>query len=244
MEKRGDMEKTQTICIVDDDRDILDLLSAYLQKHGYTTLTAEDAPSLMNILQQTNCDLIVLDVMLPGEDGFAVCRNIRTRWQTPIIFLTALNDTTDRIVGLELGGDDFMSKPFEPRELLARIRSVLRRSAADPGIRDVQPYYFAGWKLEPTTRCLQAPGGVMVHLSGTEYRLLTVFLAHPQTVLSRDKLIELTQGRSAGVYDRSIDVQISRLRTRLRDNGPDEPIIKTVRGDGYLLAVEVSHTQP
>lgn len=236
------MEKVQRICLVDDDSDILNLLSAYLQRHGYATVTAQDATSMTDILQQTPCDLIVLDVMLPGEDGFAVCRNIRARWQTPIIFLTALNDTTDRIVGLELGGDDFMSKPFEPRELLARIRSVLRRSAVEPVGRDMQPLYFAGWKLEPATRCLQAPSGVLVHLSGTEYRLLTVFLAHPQIVLSRDKLIELTQGRSAGVYDRSIDVQVSRLRTRLRDHGDDNPIIKTVRGDGYLLAVEVGYT--
>ena len=239
------MEKAQTICIVDDDSDILDLLSDYLQRHGFTTLTAQDASSLMHILQQTPCDLIVLDVMLPGEDGFAVCRSIRTRWQTPIIFLTALNETTDRIVGLELGGDDFMSKPFEPRELLARIRSVLRRSASEPvGTRDIQPLYFAGWKLDQATRCLQAPSGVLVHLSGTEYRLLKVFLDNPQVVLSRDRLIELTQGRSASVFDRSIDVQVSRLRTRLRDNGHDEPIIKTVRGDGYLLAVEVTHNAP
>lgn len=235
------MNKSQSICVVDDDREILELLSGYLRRHGFTVHTAQDSESLMRLLQEQPCDLLVLDVMLPGDDGYALCRAVRARWQIPIIFLTALSSTTDRIVGLELGADDYMTKPFEPRELLARIRSVLRRSGAiRPPERDSGILRFADWRLDKAARCLTAPDGTAVHLSGVEYRLLMVFLTHPQTVLNRDTLMELTQGRTAHAFDRSIDVQVSRLRTRLRDNGAAPRLIKTVRGDGYLLAVEVT----
>ena len=159
----------------------------------------------------------------------------------PVIFLTALGDITDRIVGLELGADDYLSKPFEPRELLARIRTVLRRT--EGGARrdqpETTPLQFAGWLLDRSARHLVAPDGVVVSLSGTEYRLLEIFLQNPQRILSRDELLERTQGRNAVPYDRSIDVQISRLRTRLRDNGREPQLIKTVRGDGYVLATDV-----
>ena len=241
------MAERQTICIVDDDADIRQLLSDYLQRHGYAAVTAGDAEAFFQTLRETSCDLVVLDIMLPGEDGIAICRRLRAQSAVPVIFLTALGDTTDRIVGLELGADDYLGKPFEPRELLARIRTVLRRTghafpgaAAAPASEDHGPLHFAGWLLDRTARHLVAPDGVVVHLSGAEYRLLEVFLQHPKIVLTRDQLLDHTQGRNAGAFDRSIDVQVSRLRTRLRDNGREAQIIKTVRGDGYVLAAEVS----
>jgi two-component system OmpR family response regulator len=235
------MERQQTICLVDDDQDILELLSAYLERHGFAVSRAEDGAALMRILRQSPPDLIVLDIMLPGEDGFSICRNVRALGQVPIIFLSALHESTDRIVGLELGADDYMSKPFEPRELLARIRSVLRRKNAEPSaVRGNSNLYFAGWRLDRRARCLESPHGVMVNLSGAEYRLLMAFLTNPQTVLNRDALLELTQGRSANVFDRSIDVQVSRLRMRLRDaNDSEARFIKTVRGDGYFWTADV-----
>ncbi len=240
------MAERQTICIVDDDADIRQLLSDYLQRHGYAAVTAGNAETFFKALRETPCDLVVLDIMLPGEDGIAICRRLRAQSSIPVIFLTALGDTTDRIVGLELGADDYLGKPFEPRELLARIRTVLRRTghvfpdSAASAPEDHGPLHFAGWLLDRTARHLIAPDGVVVHLSGAEYRLLEVFLRHPKTVLTRDQLLEHTQGRNAGAFDRSIDVQVSRLRTRLRDNGREAHIIKTVRGDGYVLAAEVN----
>lgn len=181
--------------------------------------------------------------MLPGADGFEIFRRLRGMSQLPVIFLTALGETTDRIVGLELGADDYLTKPFEPRELLARIRTVLRRAktAADTPERAASggPVRFAGWTLDRTARLLIAPDGLVIHLSGAEFRLLQIFLEHPRRVLSRDDLLERTQGRSATAFDRSIDVQISRLRIRLRDNGRQARIIKTVRGGGYVLAADV-----
>ena len=235
------MERKQTIYLVDDDQEILELLSEYLERQGFAVSCAENGAALMQMLRQSVPDCIVLDIMLPGEGGLAVCRNIRAEWQVPIIFLSALNESTDRIVGLELGADDYISKPFEPRELLARIRSVLRRNHADSGANQEKgSLYFAGWRLDRAARCLESPGGVMVNLSGAEYRLLMTFLASPQRILSRDTLLELTQGRSAGAFDRSIDVQVSRLRMRLRDeDSPVTQFIKTVRGDGYIWTVAV-----
>ena len=235
------MERQQTICLVDDDQEILELLSEYLERHGFAVNRAENGVALMQILRQSPPDLIVLDIMLPGEDGFSICRNVRAQWQIPIIFLSALTESTDRIVGLELGADDYISKPFEPRELLARIRSVLRRKSAEPdAARESSSIYFAGWRLNRATRCLESPDKVMVNLSGAEYRLLMVFLTNPQTVLSRDALLELSQGRSANAFDRSIDVQVSRLRMRLRaENNKETQFIKTVRGDGYFWTADV-----
>ena len=208
------MNTIHTICIVDDDEEIRSLLSDYLRRNGFSTCTAGNATEFLEIQRRVPCSLIVMDIMLPGMNGLELFRNLRAESTVPVIFLTALGDITDRIVGLELGADDYLSKPFEPRELLARIRTVLRRH-------------------------LVAPDGVVVSLSGTEYRLLEIFLQNPQRVLSRDELLERTQGRNAVPYDRSIDVQISRLRTRLRDNGREPQLIKTVRGDGYVLATDV-----
>lgn len=237
------MTQTQTICIVDDDAEIRELLSDYLRRHGFAVKTAADAAAFFGLLAGAPCDLAVLDIMLPGADGFEIFRRLRGMSQLPVIFLTALGETTDRIVGLELGADDYLTKPFEPRELLARIRTVLRRAktVADTPERAASggPVRFAGWTLDRTARLLIAPDGLVIHLSGAEFRLLQIFLEHPRRVLSRDDLLERTQGRSATAFDRSIDVQISRLRIRLRDNGRQARIIKTVRGGGYVLAADV-----
>lgn len=214
------MNTIHTICIVDDDEEIRSLLSDYLRRNGFSTCTAGNAAEFLEVQRRVPCSLIVMDIMLPGMNGLELFRTLRAESTVPVIFLTALGDITDRIVGLELGADDYLSKPFEPRELLARIRTVLRRT-------------------EGGARHLVAPDGVVVSLSGTEYRLLEIFLQNPQRVLSRDELLERTQGRNAVPYDRSIDVQISRLRTRLRDNGREPQLIKTVRGDGYVLATDV-----
>lgn len=204
------MNTIHTICIVDDDEEIRSLLSDYLRRNGFSTCTAGNAAEFLEMQRRVPCSLIVMDIMLPGMNGLELFRTLRAESTVPVIFLTALGDITDRIVGLELGADDYLSKPFEPRELLAR-----------------------------SARHLVAPDGVVVSLSGTEYRLLEIFLQNPQRVLSRDELLERTQGRNAVPYDRSIDVQISRLRTRLRDNGREPQLIKTVRGDGYVLATDV-----
>ncbi len=185
-------------------------------------------------------DLVILDLMLPGDDGLVLCRNLRARSQIPIIMLTARGDDTDRIVGLEMGADDYLPKPFNPRELLARIKSILRRARSAPNEGEARRFHFAGWTLDADARQLVAPDGVLVPLGASDYRLLRVFLDHPQRVLNRDQLLDLTQGREAAPFDRSIDVQVSRLRRRLRDDPRESVIIKTVRNEGYLLAAHVS----
>jgi two-component system OmpR family response regulator len=180
--------------------------------------------------------------MLPGEDGLQLCRDLRARSNLPVIMLTARGEETDRIVGLEMGADDYLAKPFNPRELLARIKSVLRRARSLPENLEpdaVSSFAFAGWTLDVATRNLTAPDGVVVPLSGTEFKLLRAFLAHPNRVLSRDQLIDFMISRDAGPFDRAIDVQVSRLRQRLRDDAREPRIIKTVRGEGYVLAAQV-----
>lgn len=230
------------ILIVDDDRDIRDLLSEYLQKQGYRASVAADGRAMRAVLSRTEPALIVLDLMLPGEDGLALCREVRAQSDVPIIMLTARGEEVDRIVGLEMGADDYLSKPFSPRELVARIKSILRRTRALPS--NLKPdqakmLHFAGWTLDVTTRNLVSPAGVTIALSGTDYKLLRIFLDHPNRVLTRDQLIDMTQSRDAGPFDRSIDLQVSRLRRRLNDNPKEPSIIKTARGEGYVLAAEV-----
>jgi two-component system, OmpR family, response regulator len=230
------------ILIVDDDAETRSLLREYLQKQGYRVTAAADGKALRRALDTARPDLIVLDLMLPGEDGLELCRDLRVRSNLPIIMLTARGEDTDRIVGLEMGADDYLAKPANPRELLARIKSVLRRARALPENLEpeaVKSFRFAGWTLDIDTRDLTAPDGVVVPLSGTEFKLLRVFLAHPNRVLSRDQLIELMISRDAGPFDRAIDVQVSRLRQRLRDDAREPRIIKTVRGEGYVLAAPV-----
>ena len=236
------MDLPDHILIVDDDAEIRGLLGEYLQKNGYRTSVAADGKAMWTALARGKVDLIVLDLMLPGDDGLTLCRKLRGESDTPVIMLTARGDETDRIVGLEMGADDYLAKPFSARELLARIKSVLRRARSLPrNLRDddARAIAFAGWRLDPIARHLVSPQGVVTSLSGAEYQLLRIFLGHPNHVLTRDQLMVLLKGREAEPFDRSIDLQVSRLRHRLGDDPADPQIIKTVRGEGYVLAVPV-----
>jgi len=236
------MTKQDHILIVDDDAEIRGLIREYLQKHGYRVAVAANGRELRGAVQTARPDLIVLDLMLPGEDGLELCRELRTDSNVPIIMLTARGDETDRIVGLEMGADDYLPKPFSPRELLARIKSVLRRARALPENlkrEEVSSFRFAGWTLDVVTRNLTSPQGVVVPLGGTEFRLLRIFLDHPNRVLTRDQLIDLMLSRDASPFDRAIDVQVSRLRHRLGDDAKEPAIIKTVRSQGYVFAAHV-----
>ena len=243
------MNTSDHILIVDDDRDIRQLLADYLEKQGLRCTAAADGREMKAALETHRIDLVVLDLMMPGEDGLTLCRNLRASGgphaNTPILMLTARGEDMDRIIGLEMGADDYLAKPFVPRELFARIRAVLRRTRALPPNLDAAPpanarlLRFAHWCLDTVNRHLVDAEGTVVALSGAEYRMLAVFLSHPQKVLSRDQLMELTQGREADVFDRSIDLLVSRLRQRLGDNAREPAIIKTVRNEGYVLAAEV-----
>ncbi len=240
------MDTQDHVLVVDDDAEIRSLLRDYLQKNGYRVTAVADGRAMWAAFDAAKADIVVLDVMMPGDDGLTLCRNLRARSQVPVIMLTARGEETDRIVGLEMGADDYLPKPFNPRELLARIKSILRRTRALPD--NLQPdearrLLFAGWALDTVTRNLQSPAGVVVALSGTEFRLLRIFLAHPNRVLTRDQLIDLMLSRDATPFDRSIDVQVSRLRHRLNDDAAQPAIIKTVRSQGYVLAAEVAAEQ-
>jgi two-component system OmpR family response regulator len=230
------------ILIVDDDPEICRLLTDYMGKNGFDAIGARNGRDMAQALEQHAIDLIVLDLMLPDTDGLTLCRNLRARSNMPVLMLTARGEETDRIVGIEMGADDYMVKPFSPRELLARIKTILRRTRAlPPNLRpETQRYLvFAGWQLDTATRVLTAPDGVVVSLSGGEYRLLRILLEHPNRVLNRDQLVELIHGRAAEPLDRAIDVQVSRLRQRLRDDSREPQLIKTMRGEGYVLAAVV-----
>ena len=230
------------ILIVDDDEDIRKLLEEYLRKNGFDAQAVADGPAMREALLARPASLVVLDLMLPGEDGLSLCRQLRARSQVPVLMLTAKGDPVDRIIGLETGADDYLAKPFDPRELLARIRSVLRRAKALPADTEINvpdSFSFSGWRLDTRERNLRAPDGVVVPLSGAEYRLLLIFLQNPNAILSRDQLSNFTFGRDADPLDRTIDMQVSRLRERLRDEAREPAIIKTVRGKGYVLAVRV-----
>ena len=236
------MAKQDHILIVDDDAEIRGLLGEYLQKQGYRATAVADGKGLRAAMDKSRPDVIILDLMLPGEDGLALCRDLRARSEIPIIMLTARGDETDRIVGLELGADDYVAKPFNPRELLARIKSVLRRTRSLPDNlkpEEAGSYRFAGWTLDVATRNLTGADGVVVPLGGTEFRLLRIFLEHPNRVLTRDQLIDLMLSRDAAPFDRAIDVQVSRLRHRLGEDAKEPAIVKTVRGQGYVFAARV-----
>lgn len=235
--------QAEHLLVVDDDREIRRLVEQYLDQAGYRVTTVAEGKAMWRALDAHRIDLVVLDLMLPGDDGLTLCRELRTRSNLPVLMLTARGEDVDRIVGLEMGADDYLAKPFNPRELLARIRSILRRAKALPPNlvpEEVGRFVFAGWTLDVATRNASAPDGLVVPLSGAEYRLLRVLLEHPQRVLSRDQLLELANGRETVLFDRSIDVLIGRLRKRLRDDGKDPELIKTVRGEGYVLAAPVS----
>ena len=238
------------VLVIDDDRDIRDLVSSYLKKNGLRVTTAADGRQMRSFLDSDRVDLVVLDLMMPGDDGLVLCRELRAgkHKATPIIMLTARNDDTDRIVGLEMGADDYLVKPFVARELLARIKAVLRRTRMLPPNLQVteagQLLAFGDWQLDTTARHLLDKDGSAVPLSGAEYRLLRIFLDHPQRVLSRDQLLNLTQGRESELFDRSIDLLVSRVRRRLRDDAGEPVYIKTVRSEGYVLAMPVEIVTP
>jgi two-component system OmpR family response regulator len=234
------MERPDHVLVVDDDAEIRALLGEYLERNGFRVSLATDGREMRRALDASRPDLVVLDVMLRGEDGLALCRDLRARSTLPVIMLTAKVDEIDRIIGLEMGADDYLPKPFNPRELLARIKGILRRTRALPPARaDTRRVRFAGWLLDLAARQLVAPDGIVVALSSAEFRLLSVLVEHPNRVLHRNQLMDLTLGRDGAPYDRSIDVQVSRLRMRLRDDAREPRIIKTVRSEGYVLAVPV-----
>jgi two-component system OmpR family response regulator len=239
------MENNDHVLIVDDDREIRELLASYLEKNGVRASLAANGRQMRTLLERVPVDLIVLDLMLPGEDGLTLCRELRSgKWRTvPVLMLTARSEETDRIIGLEMGADDYLTKPFAVRELLARIRSVLRRARMLPPnlqvTEAVQFLEFGDWKLDTTARHLLDAQGTMVALSGAEYRLLRVFIDHPQRVLTRDQLLNLTQGRDADQFDRSIDLLVSRLRQRLQDDAREPRYIKTLRSEGYVFSATV-----
>lgn len=234
------------ILIVDDDKEIRALLSEYLSKNGFRVTAVAEGRGMFAALEESRISLVVLDLMLPGEDGLLLCRKIRGKSDIPVIMLTAKGDDLDRIVGLEMGADDYIAKPFNPRELLARTKGVLRRAKALPeSMKEEEARFviFGGWRLDTVTRQLISPQGVAVQLSGSEYRLLKVFITHANRVLSRDQLMDMCRGKEIYPFDRSIDVQVSRLRQRLGDDAKEPTLIKTMRGEGYVLAVPVSFEQ-
>jgi two-component system OmpR family response regulator len=237
-------QRTPHILIVDDDREIRNLLGQFLGKHGYRVSAARDGGEMNRLLEASRFDLIVLDLMLPGEDGLSICRRLRASGTIPIVMLTAMGEETDRIVGLEMGADDYLPKPFGPRELLARIKAVLRRAGAAPAAGNDEParklLHFEGWTLDLARRELRDAGGVLVQLSSGEYDLLVVLAERPQRVLSRDQLLDLARGRAAAPFDRAIDVQISRLRRKIEVDPADPQIVKTVRGGGYVFTPAVT----
>ena len=230
------------VLAVDDDPTMRELISEYLGQHELRVTTVADGRAMREVIAEQVVDLVVLDLKLKAEDGMVLARGLRDESSIPIIMLTARADEVDRIVGLEMGADDYLAKPFSPRELLARIRSILRRTRGLAPARTGSPSHrvrFAGWTLDLAARQLVAPDGVVVSLSGAEFKLLTVFVEHPNRVLDRNQLMDLTVGRDGSPFDRSIDVQVSRLRLRLRDDAREPRIIKTVRNEGYVLAAVV-----
>jgi two-component system OmpR family response regulator len=228
------------ILMVDDDPGILDVVSDFLSKHGYSVETAGDAREMSQVLERGPVDLIVLDVMLPGEDGLAICRRLAVSEGPPVIMLSAMGEDTDRIVGLELGADDYLAKPCNPRELLARVRAVLRRSEQRQAASGIGAgCEFAGWRLDLVRRELRSPQGVVVNLSSGEFSLLRAFVERPQRVLTRDQLLDFARGPDSDAFDRAIDVQISRLRRKLDDGGGGQDLIRTIRNEGYMFTPKV-----
>lgn len=230
------------ILIVDDDDDIRTLLAENLAKMGFESFQAENGRAMGRVLAKQAIDLVVLDLNLPGEDGLALCRDLRARLPLPVIMLTARGEPIDRIIGLEMGADDYMSKPFEPRELVARIKNVLRRGDAHlepPATTGARRLGFAGRVLDLERRDLRLADGRLVMISGAEFRFLKALAERPNHVFSREQLASVGAGRSVAVTDRGVDLQISRLRGKLEDTGRAATLIKTVRGQGYVLAAAV-----
>jgi two-component system OmpR family response regulator len=231
------------VLVVDDDAELRQLVAKFLRSNGFRVTTVRSAPEMRHALSSTRIDLIILDIMLPGTSGLDLCREIRKTSAVPIIMLTAKAEEADRIVGLEIGADDYVTKPFSPRELLARLNAVLRRMAVDIGVPKrsaVRGYMFEGWVLDTLKRELTNPDGIVVDLSTGEYDLLLAFVEQPQKVLTREHLLDAARNRVATGWDRSVDVQISRLRRKIAPGGDDHAMIKTVRGIGYMFVPTVS----
>jgi len=241
------MTEANHILVVDDHKDIRETLARYLGEHGYRASTAESAAAARRFLETGAVDLVVLDIMMPGEDGLSLCRHLRETTKLPVILLTAMAEETDRIIGLEMGADDYLTKPFNPRELLARIKAVLRRvvslpppGSETPGLR----YRFGTWTYDPGRQEILGSGGAPVALSTGENLLLSVFVRHPGRVLSRDQLLDLTRGRTAQLFDRSVDNQISRLRKKIERDSKNPEFIMTHWGGGYSFAGDVEVQKP
>jgi two-component system OmpR family response regulator len=234
------MDAQSHILMVDDEPAICDAVSEYLADEGYRVSVAHDGKAMRQIIRLSPVDLVLLDVMLPGEDGLAIARSLRAeKLDIGIIMLTGRGDTVDRIIGLESGADDYLPKPFHMRELLARVRSVGRRASRVEPAPDRSEVRFAGWRLHFATRELTSPEGERVRLTGGEFGLLATFVGHPNRVLNRDQLLDLVSGRKPGPFDRTIDVQVGRLRRKLNDNPQEPQLIKTVRGGGYMFTAPV-----
>lgn len=236
------MKSEPHILIVDDDDAIRDLLHEFLKKRGMHVSVARDSEEMQAVMARAPIDLLILDVMLPGKSGMEICREIRMHSRVPIIMLTAISETTDRVVGLEMGADDYVSKPFDPRELLARVRAVLRRLDGAGPDRRVEPkiYKFAGWSMDCSRRRLVSPDEVRVELTTGEFNLLEALVKSAQRMLSRDQLQELAGSSTAYGYDRSVDILISRLRRKMEDDSRSPKLILTIRGGGYQFVPEVT----
>jgi two-component system, OmpR family, response regulator len=236
------MADTGHILVVDDQKEICEVVQEYLSGEGYKVSVANDGPGMRRVMGQAEVDLVILDLMLPGEDGLTLARSLRETSNVGIIILTGRGETVDRIIGLEMGADDYLPKPFHLRELLARVKSVLRRVSARTGTekpKQRSKARFAGWNLDLATRELVSPGGDEVRLTTGEFDLLAAFVNNANQVLSRDRLLDLARNREAGPFDRTIDVQVGRLRRKLEEDPERPTIIKTVRGTGYIFTPQV-----
>jgi two-component system OmpR family response regulator len=232
------MTASPHVLVIEDDRDICALVARYLRENTFRVTTVPDGRSLDDLMQTRRIDLIVLDLMLPGEDGLSLCRRLRRNSHVPVIMLTAKGQDIDRIVGLEMGADDYLIKPFNPRELLARIKAVLRRAgvtALTPIKEQARVLFFQGWAMDRGMRELRSPDGTRISVTGAEFDLLQALCERPGRVLSRDQLVEVTQGRAAGTFERSVDVLISRLRRKIERDPQCPELIKTIRSGGYLF---------
>jgi two-component system OmpR family response regulator len=233
------------LLLVDDEPSLREPLAEYLTRQGFVVSQAEDAARARTALAEDTPDLVLLDIMMPGEDGLSLCRHLTESRQIPVILLTARGEPMDRIVGLEIGADDYVAKPFEPRELVARIRSVLRRATRPASTPEEDALYeFDGWTLDPLKRKLTDAQGNVVPISSAEFRLLVAFLSHPRQVLDRDRLLDMVQGREAHLFDRAVDNQVSRLRRKMEEDSRDPKLIQTVWGGGYRLAADVRRLPP
>jgi two-component system, OmpR family, response regulator len=234
------------VLVVDDDRELRTLVGKYLAEHGFRVTQAANGREMVKAIEVGRFDLVVLDLMMPGESGLVLCQKLPEQNGPPVIMLTAMGSEVDRVIGLEIGADDYVVKPFSPRELVARIKAVLRRAAKVAPDGDDLPlaYEFNGWRLEPAGRVLRSPSGAVVDITSGEFDLLMAFVARPQRVLTRDQLLDLAKGRSSAAFDRSIDVQISRLRRKIEADPREPAIIKTIRSGGYLFTSLVQAIRP